>query len=156
MVSCWDTLLRRFGICEGESLGRDSMDKIYRRSSLITDVQPKQKEAKKRKRSIIVNFRMSPEEKQLLDNRIELSGMQKQEFFIQSCLHQQIITYGNIKTIDAIRKRIGLIDHHILSIQKTEELDIEVLESLRMILEMLDSLYGDDTKQPQKERETCL
>lgn len=120
------------------------MTKIYRRNSLVEGIEAKKKGDKKRKRSIIVNFRMSPEEKQLLDDRIELSGMQRQAYFIESCLHQQVITYGNIKSFDAIRKKISLIDHHLQALTKVDELDHEVLESLRMVLEMLDSLYGSN------------
>lgn len=89
---------------------------------------------------MIVNFRVTPEEKQLLDNRIELSGLSRQEFFIKSCLHQKITTVGNVKTFEAIKKQMAVIDKHILSITKSEQLDLEVLESLRMVLEMLDGL----------------
>jgi hypothetical protein len=121
---------------------RSIMDKIYRRSSLVANTQPK-KTVKKRKRNIIVNFRMSLEEKKILDNRIELSGMKKQDYFIQSCLHQRVQTFGNVKSFDAIRKRMQLIEQHILSLSRVDELDYEVLESLRMVLEMLDGLYSD-------------
>lgn len=120
------------------------MTKIFKRDTLISGVSPKKKNEKKRKRSIIVNFRMTLEEKKLLDNRIELSGIQRQDFFIQSCLHQKIITYGNIRTFDAIRMKIVEIKKHLNSISKSEELDLEVLESLRMILEMLDGLEEED------------
>ena len=120
------------------------MTKIFKRDTLISGVSPKKTEEKKRKRSVIVNFRMTPEEKKLLDNRIELSGMQRQDFFIQSCLYQKIITYGNIRTFDAMRKKAVEINKHLNSISKSEELDLEVLESLRMILEMLDGLEEED------------
>lgn len=116
------------------------MTKIFKRDTLISGVSPKMKDEKKRKRSVIVNFRMTPEEKKLLDNRIELSGMQRQDFFIQSCLYQKIITYGNIRTFDVMRKKVVEINKHLSSVSKSEELDFEVLESLRMILEMLDGL----------------
>lgn len=116
------------------------MTKIFKRDTLISGVSPKMKDEKKRKRSVIVNFRMTPEEKKLLDNRIELSGMQRQDFFIKSCLYQKIITYGNIRTFDVMRKKAVEINKHLNSISKSEELDLEVLESLRMILEMLDGL----------------
>lgn len=89
---------------------------------------------------MIVNFRVTQEEKQLLDNRIELSGLSRQEFVIKSCLHQKITTVGNVKTFEAIKKQMAVIDKHILSITKSEQLDLEVLESLRMVLEMLDGL----------------
>ena len=120
------------------------MTKIFKRDTLISGVSPKKKDEKKRKRSVIVNFRMTPEEKKLLDNRIEISGMQRQDYFIKSCLYQKIITYGNIRTFDVMRKKVVEINKHLNLISKSEELDLEILESLRMILEMLDGLVEED------------
>ena len=120
------------------------MTKIFKRDTLISGVSPKMKDEKKRKRSVIVNFRVTPEEKKLLDNRIEISGMQRQDYFIQSCLYQKIKTYGNIRTFDVMRKKVVEINKHLNLISKSEELDLEVLESLRMILEMLDGLVEED------------
>lgn len=116
------------------------MAKIYRRDNLISGVQPKKKNEKNRKRSVIVNFRVTSEEKQFIDERIALSGLSRAEFFIQSCMHQKVITFGNVKTFDAIRKKLLVIDEHLQTVTKSEELDIEVLESLRMILEMFNGL----------------
>ena len=120
------------------------MTKIFKRDTLISGVSPKMKEEKKRKRSVIVNFRVTPDEKKLLDNRIEISGMQRQDYFIKSCLYQKIITYGNIRTFDVMRKKVVEINKHLNLISKSEELDLEILESLRMILEMLDGLVEED------------
>lgn len=116
------------------------MAKIYRRDNLISGVRPKKKNEKNRKRSVIVNFRVTPEEKQLIDERIALSGLARAEFFINSCMHQKIVTFGNVRTFDEIKRKLARIDRHLQQIEKSEELDIEVLESLRMILEMLDGL----------------
>lgn len=116
------------------------MAKIYRRDNLVTGVTTKKKNEKNRKRSVIVNFRVTPEEKQFIDERIALSGLPRAEFFIQSCMHQKVITFGNVKTFDAIRKKLLVIDEHLQTVEKSEELDIEVLESLRMILEMFNGL----------------
>ncbi|MDD7521176.1 MAG: hypothetical protein SOW12_08210 [Lachnospiraceae bacterium] len=115
------------------------MAKIYRRDNLIANVTPKAK-SKNRKRSVIMNFRVSPEEKKLIDDRIALSGLGKADFFIQSCMHQKISTYGNIRTFEEIKKKMLVIDRHLQEVERTEELDVEILESLRMILEMLDGL----------------
>ena len=46
------------------------MAKIYRRDNLVSGVTPKKKNEKNRKRSVIVNFRVTSEEKQLIDERI--------------------------------------------------------------------------------------
>lgn len=118
------------------------MAKIYRRDNLVSGVTPKKK--KNRKRSVIVNFRVTPEEKQFIDERIALSGLQRAEFFIQSCMYQKVITFGNVKTFDAIRKKLLVIDEHLQAVEKSEELDLKILESLRMILEMFAGLERED------------
>lgn len=120
------------------------MAKIYRRKNLVSGVTPKKKNEKNRKRSVIVNFRVTPEEKQLIDERIALSGLPRAEFFIQSCMLQKVITFGNVKTFDAIRKKLLVIDEHLQAVEKSEELDLEILESLRMILEMFAGLERED------------
>ena len=116
------------------------MTKIFKRETLDSNIARNENVKKNRKRDIIVNFRMSKEEKILLDNRIELSGMLRQEFFIQSCLNQKIVTYGNIRTFDAMKNKIKIIEEHLAKVSITGDVDIEVLESLRTILEILDGL----------------
>lgn len=120
------------------------MARIYRRDNLISGVRPKKKNEKNRKRSVIVNFRVTPEEKQLIDERIALSGLARAEFFINSCMHQKIVTFGNVRTFDEIKRKLAGIDRHLQQIEKSEELDIEVLESLRMVLELFDGLERED------------
>ena len=120
------------------------MAKIYRRENLVSGVTPKKKNEKNRKRSVIVNFRVTPEEKQFIDERIALSGLPRAEFFIQSCMYQKVITFGNVKTFEGIKKKLVVIDEHLQAVEKSEELDLEILESLRMILEMFAGLERED------------
>lgn len=122
------------------------MAKIYRRNNLITNVTPKPK-SNKRKRNVIMNFRVTQEEKKLIDDRIALSGLSRADFFIKSCMHQKISTFGNIRTFEEIKRKMVLIDRHLQEVERTEELDVEILESLRMILEMLDGLDSGE-RQP--------
>lgn len=120
------------------------MAKIYRRDNLVSGVTPKKKNEKNRKRSVIENFRVTPEEKQLIDERIALSGLPRAEFFIQSCMYQKVITFGNVKTFDGIKKKLLVIDEHLQAVEKSAELDLKILESLRMILEMFAGLERKD------------
>lgn len=117
------------------------MAKIYRRTTLISGIK-KQKDEKKRKRSIIMNFRVSPEEKQMIEERVKLSGMAKGEYFIQSCMHQKISVLGNVRTFDAIKESVSKLDRKLMELQSVEELDEVTLESLRMVLELLDGIYN--------------
>lgn len=117
------------------------MAKIYRRTTLISGTN-KRKDEKKRKRNIIMNFRVSPEEKQMIEERVKLSGMAKGEYFIQSCMHQKISVLGNIRTFDAIKESVSKLDRKLMELQSVEELDEVTLESLRMVLELLDGIYN--------------
>ena len=112
------------------------MAKIYRRTTLISGTN-KRKDEKKRKRNIIMNFRVSPEEKQMIEERVKLSGMAKGEYFIQSCMYQKISVLGNIRTFDAIKESVSKLDRKLMELQSVEE-----LESLRMVLELLDGIYN--------------
>lgn len=91
-----------------------------------------------------MNFRVTPEEKQLIDERIALSGLPRAEFFIQSCMYQKVITFGNVKTFDGMKKKLLVIDEHLQAVEKSKELDLKILESLRMILEMFAGLERKD------------
>ena len=117
------------------------MAKIYRRTTLISGTK-KKKDEKKRKRNIIMNFRVSPEEKQMIEERVRLSGMAKGEYFIQSCMYQKISVLGNIRTFDAIKESVSKLDRKLMELQSVKELDEVTLESLRMVLELLDGIYN--------------
>lgn len=115
--------------------------KIYRRDTLLKNTKPKKKDEKNRKKSACVNFRVTPEEKEIIFNRIRLSGLMIQDYVVQSCMYNQISVVGNIKTFDAIRNEMKTIDEHLMSLKSVDELEMEKLESLRMILEILDGFY---------------
>lgn len=56
-------------------------------------------------------------------------------------MYNQIFVVGNIKIFDVIRNEIKVVDEHLMSIKYVDELELEKLESLRMILEILDGFY---------------
>ena len=53
------------------------MDKIYRRATQGSGTPKKKKVEKNRVRNTIMNFRVSPQEKELIDARIALTGLSK-------------------------------------------------------------------------------
>ena len=48
-----------------------------------------------RLRNVVVGFRMSEEEVDLLNRRVLISGLTKQEFIINSILGKEVTVYGN-------------------------------------------------------------
>ena len=101
----------------------------------------KKKNEKNRKRNNIINFRVTENERELIEKRIALSGMTRAEFFIQSCLYQAILVRGNIRTFDKIRERLSAIEIKLSDMEKNPELSKDDLMELRTILEMLAFVY---------------
>ena len=117
------------------------MDKIYRRSTQKSGTPKKKKDEHNRKRNRIINFRVSPAEKELIDARIRISGKARGEFFIESCLYQAILVKGNVKTFTEIKRQMAEIGEVFKEKPNLEALDSIQVESLRMILEMLSKLF---------------
>ena len=67
-----------------ESDNKGKEDKIYRRSTQVSNTPKKKKDEKARKRNNYLNFRVSPNERTLIERRIELSGLDMSTYFIQS------------------------------------------------------------------------
>ena len=92
-------------------------------------------------RDIIVNFRVSPKEKAVLDARIAATGMGKQDYYRQSCLFQKILVKGNIRTFAAIRRTVLELSEKIDMNPDLTALDPADAERLKTILEILYYLY---------------
>ena len=81
-------------------------DKIYRRTTQPSPILKSDAGKKARKRNVILNFRVTEQEKGLIEKRIELSGLKKSDYFIESCLYQKILVKGNIRRcFERIRRR---------------------------------------------------
>ena len=48
-------------------------------------------DSKNRLRSVVVGFRMSPEEAELLNSLVKVSGLNKQDYLINRALQQDVI-----------------------------------------------------------------
>ncbi len=98
------------------------MDKIYRRNTQSDGKEiRKKKDEHARLRNNIMNFRVSPRERELIEKRIRMSGLPKAEFFIESCLYQTILVRGNVKTLDRIREHLQAIDHIMQGLSEVDK-----------------------------------
>lgn len=126
------------------------MAKIYKRATIENEVKNNKTENYTRKRDVVANFRVSKAEKKLIDARLSITGLSRSEFFIQSCMYQKILVKGNIKTFDNIHKKMKEIVEEISINPNLENMDIELVESWRVILEILEKLYGRSEKNGTK------
>lgn len=120
------------------------MDKIYRRETQTSGTPRKKRNEKNRIRNQCINFHVTPNEKKLIENRIRLSGLPKGKFFIESCLYQTILVKGNVKSFGEIRTSMEELSKRINWNTRLEELEPEQRESIRMILEILNSMFGKE------------
>ena len=122
------------------------MGKIYGKTS-VRKRKKKKRNEQNRLRNIIINFRVSPKEKEVIDARIITSGMKKQDYYRQSCLFQKVLVKGNIRSFDAIRRSLRDISKAVNRNPDLSKLSTEPQESLKMILQILEYLFGGGQNQ---------
>lgn len=115
---------------------------VYKRKREFTvNKEKKKKNERNRKRDIIVNFRMSKEEKQVLNDRIRLSGIKKQDYMIRSSLYQQIVVVGNKRIFDEVKLELIELCNEIKKLEQVDNFDVVKIEKLRTIVQIV---YGDE------------
>ena len=79
----------------------------------------KNRDDKNRWRNVTIAFRMSPEENEELNNRVKLSGFHtKQDYIIQSVLHQKVVATRNPLMLVQFRKNLQQIERELERIEK--------------------------------------
>ena len=81
-----------------------------------------------RLRSVIVSFRVSPEEGKLLDSLVALSGMTKQDYITARLLNREVIVQGNPKVFKALKLQLASVLNELKRIEGSgisdEQLDL--------------------------------
>jgi len=138
--------------------------RIYRRKTLKEkNSKRKQKDEKARIRNTIFNFRVTPEEKKMIEERIRVSGLSRAEFFLQSSLFQQINVIGSIRTSTEMQKSIDSMSkilqdylhdktnpedlNEVLQKENTEFETYLTLTAYKTTIEILKSLNNEAKKE---------
>lgn len=95
-------------------------------------------------RSRQVAFRLSPEEADLLDAKIRLSGLTKQDYIIRRLLEKEIVVMGNPKVYKALKHELAAILQELQRIEAGANLSDELLEIIRLIAEIMDEMKGGE------------
>ena len=98
----------------------------------------------KRFRNITVGFRVSPEENELINKAVALSGLPKQEYCYRRCLKQDIIVQGNPRVFKALRNELVNILEELRRIETLTEEHDELLQLIKLITVTLYGLRGDN------------
>ena len=98
-------------------------------------------DTKGRLRSRIISFRVSPEEGELLDVKVKLSGLTKQDYVIKKLTDSTVVVQPNPRVYKALKDKLG----EVLAELKTKEPTDELLETIRLIATTLDGIKGGDS-----------
>ena len=92
---------------------------------------------KGRWRSKTIAFRLSPEENDLLNKMVKLSGLTKQEYIASNMFNQTIVINGNPRVFIELKKQLESICKELKRIQKSSKIDDDFKEYIKYIAEML-------------------
>lgn len=90
---------------------------------------------KGRVRGKIVSFRVSPEEWEMLNRKVALSGHTKQDYIISSILEKEIAVYGNPYVFRNLKKELIKFTS-LYGTQISEEDEEMMVWTLKMIIAM--------------------
>lgn len=101
-------------------------------------------DSKNRWRNITVGFRVSPEENELLNKAVALSGLQKQEYCYRRCLNQDVVVQGNPRVYKALKVELASVLTELRRIEAGVNVSDELLNVIELIAIILGGLKGED------------
>ena len=100
----------------------------------------KNRDEHNRWRNITVGFRVSPEENELINKAVALSGLPKQEYWYRRCLKRDVVVQGNPRVFKALRNQLADVLTELQRIEAGSKVDDELLDVIEMIADILGGL----------------
>ena len=104
----------------------------------------KNRDNKNRWRNITVGFRVSPEENEVINKAVALSGLPKQEYCYRKCLNQDVVVQGNPRVFKALKTELSAVLKELQRIEAGNSVDDELLSVIELISIILGGLKGED------------
>ena len=92
-------------------------------------------------RSRTIGFRVSPEEDELINIAVSLTGLTKQDYIVSKLLDRTISVRGNCKVHRAVYDRLGEVLEQLKRIDAGASIDEELMANISLILGLVDGLY---------------
>jgi hypothetical protein len=83
---------------------------------------------------------MSPEEDELLEARVRLSGMTKQDYIIHRLQEKEIVVVGNPRVYKALRNQMEQIYVELQRIEAGRLMDDDLLEVIELVAVTLNGM----------------
>ena len=103
----------------------------------MCEMSLKNRDEHNRWRNITVGFRVSPEENELLNRAVALSGLPKQEYCYRRCMNRDVVVQGNPRVFKALRNQLADVLTELQRIEAGGEVNDELLDLIEMIADIL-------------------
>ena len=103
----------------------------------------KNRDEMNRWRNITVGFRVSPEENEMINTAVKLSGLPKQVFCYRRCLDREIVVEGNPKVYKALKDQFAAVLEELRRIEAGNEISAELLKTIQMMAAIMDGMKED-------------
>ena len=90
-----------------------------------------------------VAFRLSPQEADILDSFVKISGLTKQDYITQCLLTNSVVVQGNPRVYKALRDSMAAILVELQRIEAGADLNEELLEVIQFIAKVMDGMKDD-------------
>lgn len=91
-----------------------------------------------------VAFRLSPEEADLLDRFVKLSGLTKQDYITTRLLNRDVVVQGNPRVYKALRDQLAAVLEELRRIEAGATATEELLDTIRMTAAIMDGMKEGD------------
>lgn len=95
-------------------------------------------------RSRTIAFRVSPEEGDLIDAAVRLSGLTKQDYIVRKLTDRSVIVTGNPKVYKALRNELMSVLNELRRLDNTAAVNTDLTELIWLIASILEPMRREE------------
>ena len=100
----------------------------------------KNRDEHNRWRNKTVAFRISPEEDDLLEKFVRLSGLTKQDYITRRLLCMDVVVQGNPRVYKALRDQLAAVLDELRRIEAGQKIDNDLMDTIDMIAVIMNGM----------------
>ena len=100
----------------------------------------KSRDEHNRWRNKTVAFRISPEEDDLLEKFVRLSGLTKQDYITRRLLFRDVVVQGNPRVYKALRDQLAAVLDELRRIEAGQKIDDDLVDTIDMIAVIMNGM----------------
>ena len=90
---------------------------------------------------------MSPEENELINKAVAMSGLSKQEYCYRKCTNQDVVVVCNPMVYKALRNALRDVLNELQRIENGSKINLDLLSLIELITKTLSGLKGEDANE---------